>query len=405
MNLLYTGYDLTNSKRIEYTPSILFQTTFNQKNALQCSEIEIKSDNIFHNFKINHKTIDLDIRRNDIFKTTKTISKIEKKESDLLQNIDEKDSQHLSRLMGVESRMEIHSFNPEILVQKLQGVPEKNYKLKTMQQSVKNDSIEVETDEKDEYELFNQFMNRTDERYYQDAEDYRNMNLLTKSSKKVMTDDIEQDEKSIRIEKNINDYIDPYDPLSQESITVLKNLRKTYKRDYDYALDLLLKYQEKDRIKVNDIVFSSYNDILRNNGREEIDEMNDRLPEFLRNFVKNMMTREKKKDQDAIIFPREKKNDETQRQYELRIKNLDRAKERRKSIKDQGVEFNSLMEKHLNERLDKIKVDEKIYSQSKTKKIKEIDLSDPILMEKHLNELKKLNEKQHDQSKNTKIKE
>ena len=63
------------------------------------------------------------------------------------------------------------------------------------------------------------------------------------------------------------------------------------------------------------------------------------------------------------------------------------------------------MEKHLNERLDKIKVDEKIYSQSKTKKIKEIDLSDPILMQKHLNELKKLNETQHDQSKNTKIKE
>ena len=77
MNLLYTGYDLTNSKRIEYTLSTLFKNMFNQKNALQCSKFEIKSDNIFHNFKINNKKIDFDIRRDDIFKTTKTISNIE----------------------------------------------------------------------------------------------------------------------------------------------------------------------------------------------------------------------------------------------------------------------------------------------------------------------------------------
>ena len=165
-----------------------------------------------------------------------------------------------------------------------------------MQQNVKNESIEELIDESDEYELFNQFISKTDERYYQDAEeeDVRNMNLLTKPSKKIMTDDIEQDGKSNRMKQNINDYIDPYDPQSQESITVFKNLRKTYTRDYDNALEILLKHQEKDRIKVNDIVFSLYNEILRKNGREEIDEFNERLPEFLKSFVKNMMTREKK---------------------------------------------------------------------------------------------------------------
>ena len=277
------------------------------------------------------------------------ISKIEKKESDILKNIDEKGSQHLSRMMGVESKMNIHSFNPEILIQRMQGLPEKNYKLKSMQQNVKNESIEENIDELDENELFYEFANKTDERYYQHEEDIRNMNLLTKSSKKVITGDIEEDEHLIRIKKNINDYIDPYDEMSKESLTNFKNLRKTYMRDYDYALDILLKNQDKDRIKVNDIVFSSYNEILRKNGREEIDEENTRLPEFLQNFVKNMMTRGKQKDQDfkdslntaAIsLFNqlRDKKPDESQRQYEMRIENLDKPKERKKSMQDKDIE-------------------------------------------------------------------
>ena len=137
--------------------------------------------------------------------------------------------------------------------------------------------------------------------------------------------------------------------MSKESIINFKNLRKTYTRNYDYALDILLKNQDKDRIKVNHIVFSTYSEILRKNGREEIDEENTRLPEFLKYFVKNMMTREKQKDQDfkdslnkaAIsLFQnlRDKKPDESQRQYEMRIKNLDKAKERKKSIQDKDIE-------------------------------------------------------------------
>lgn len=49
MNLLYTGYDLTKSERIEYTPSTFFQNMSNQhqKNALRCSGFDIKSDNGF----------------------------------------------------------------------------------------------------------------------------------------------------------------------------------------------------------------------------------------------------------------------------------------------------------------------------------------------------------------------
>ena len=104
--------------------------------------------------------------------------------------------------------------------------------------------------------------------------------------------------------------------------------------------------QDKARIKVNDIVFEKYNEILRKNGREEIDKKNDLLPEFLQNFVKNMITREKKQDPSVILSSRDKRIDETQRQYEMRIKNLDRAKERRKNMKEQNVEFNSLMERH-----------------------------------------------------------
>lgn len=140
-------------------------------------------------------------------------------------------------------------------------------------------------------------------------------------------------------------------------------MKKSYKRDYDNALNILLKYQEEDEIYVSDNVFSLYNDILRRNGKPEIDELNDRLPEFLKNFVKNITMKDKRKDRDDILIPKNKKTDETQRQYEMRIKNLDKAKLRRKSIKDQGIEFNSLMEKHLNERLDKITIDEKAYDQ------------------------------------------
>ena len=43
-----------------------------------------------------------------MFKTTNIISKIEKKGTDLLKGIDEKGSQHLTRMMGVEFKMNIH---------------------------------------------------------------------------------------------------------------------------------------------------------------------------------------------------------------------------------------------------------------------------------------------------------
>ena len=85
-----------------------------------------------------------------------------------------------------------------------------------------------------------------------------------------------------------------------------------------------------------------------------------------------MITREKKQDPSVILSSRDKRIDETQRHYEMRIKNLDRAKERRKSMKEQNVEFNSLMERHLHERLDKIQDNEKKTKiQSNDKRIKE----------------------------------
>ena len=358
MNLLHTGYDLSKIKKIEYVPSKLFQNQFNDKNLLQCNILKIKTENVFSGFNLDNK-VNLNISHNDMFKTTNMISKIEKKETDLLKGIDEKGSQSLSKMLGVESKMNIHTYNPEILIQKLKGVSEQNYKLKTMQQSVKNESIEESIEEEEEYDAYeplNQFISKTDERYYRDAsdEDERNFNLLTKSSKKVQTGDIEEYEKSTEMKQNINDYIDPYDDLSKESITNFKNLKKGYSRDYDLALDILLKNQDKDRIQVNDVVFEKYNEILRKNGRKEIDKKNDLLPEFLQNFVKNMITREKMQDPSIIISSRNKRSDESNRQYEMRIKNLDKAKERRKSMKEQNVEFNSLMEKHLHERLDKI---------------------------------------------------
>ena len=131
MNLLHTGYDLSKIKKIEYVPSKLFQNQFNDKNLLQCNILKIKTENVFSGFNLDNK-VNLNISHNDMFKTTNMISKIEKKETDLLKGIDEKGSQSLSKMLGVESKMNIHTYNPEILIQKLKGVSEqlKNFKYK-----------------------------------------------------------------------------------------------------------------------------------------------------------------------------------------------------------------------------------------------------------------------------------
>ena len=92
--------------------------------------------------------------------------------------------------------MNIHTYNPEILIQRLEGVSEEGYKLKTMQENI--DKIEEEKEE----EIFNilkpieEFMDETEERYHKyesvDSEDERNFTLLTKPSKKIHTEDIEE---------------------------------------------------------------------------------------------------------------------------------------------------------------------------------------------------------------------
>ena len=194
MNVLYTGYDIQNSNRIENVQSRLFKIFFNDMTGLYCEDLVIQRENLFSNFIGRNVNFNRD--EPDIFSTTGMISRINNKQPDLLKEIDEKGSQHLSRMLGVESRMNIHTYNPEILIQKLEGVSEQGYRLKTMQENI--DKI----DEEKEEEVYNilkpiqQFMDETEERYYKDesadSDDERNLNLLTKPSKKIHTEDIEE---------------------------------------------------------------------------------------------------------------------------------------------------------------------------------------------------------------------
>ena len=197
MNVLYTGYDIQNSNRIENVQSRLFKNFNKDTTGLYCEDLVIQRENLFSNFIGRNVNFNRD--EPDIFSTTGMISIINNKQTDLLKGIDEQGSQHLSRMLGVESRMNIHTYNPEILIQKLEGVSEEGYKLKTMQENI--DKIEEEKEE----EVFNilkpiqEFMNETEERYYKDesvdSDDERNLNLLTKPSKKIRTEDIEEIEK------------------------------------------------------------------------------------------------------------------------------------------------------------------------------------------------------------------
>ena len=194
MNVLYTGYDMQNANRIENVRSRLFKNFNKDATGLYCGDLVIQRENLFSNFVGRNVTFNRD--NPDIFSTTGMISIINNKQTDLLKGIDEQGSQHLSRMLGLESRMNIHTYNPEILIQKLEGVSEDGYRLKTMQENI--DKIEEEKEE----EVFNilkpieAFMDETEKRYYQyesaDLEDERNFNLLTKPSKKIHTEDIEE---------------------------------------------------------------------------------------------------------------------------------------------------------------------------------------------------------------------
>ena len=195
MNVLYTGYDIQNANRIENVRSRLFKNFNKDAKGLYCEEFEIQRENLFSDF-VGHNVI-FNRDNPDIFATTgRMLSMINNTQPDLLKGIDEQGSQHLSRMLGVESRMNIHTYNPEILIQKLEGVSEEGYKLKTMQENI--DKIEEEKEE----EIFNilkpieEFMDKTEERYYNDesadSDDERNFNLLTRPSKKIYTEDIEE---------------------------------------------------------------------------------------------------------------------------------------------------------------------------------------------------------------------
>ena len=194
MNVLYTGYDIQNANRIENIRSRIFKNFNKDAKGLYCEEFEIQRENLFSDF-VGHNVI-FNRDNPDIFATTGMLSMIKKTQPDLLKGIDEQGSQHLSRMIGVESKMNIHTYNPEILIQRLEGVSEEGYKLKTMQENI--DKIEEEKEE----EIFNilkpieEFMDKTEERYYNDesadSDDERNFNLLTKASKKIYTEDIEE---------------------------------------------------------------------------------------------------------------------------------------------------------------------------------------------------------------------
>ena len=370
MNILYTGYDIQNSKRIDYVPSKIFKNLVNDINVLQCDKLIIEREIFFSDFKIG-RNIHFNRDSPDMFTTTDMISKIHNKKTNLLKEIDEKGSQHLSRMLGVESKIDIHTYNPEILIQKLEGVSEEGYRLKTRQENV--DKIDEDEEEEEEEEVYNilkpiqEFMDETEERYYEyESEDERNLNLLTKPSKRIQTSDIEN-EKSVKKQANINDFIDPHNDLSIESITRFKNLKKEYSTEYDLALEILLENQDNARLEVNNIVFEKYNEILKKNGKTEIDKQIDHLPEFILTFVKKMV--EKTNDMNETILPRDKRADESVKQHEIRIKKLDKAKDNRKKMKDQNVELTSMMKRHLNERLVKVKENEKTNNKSNDKRI------------------------------------
>ena len=195
MNVLYTGYDIQNANRIENVRSRIFKNFNKDAKGLYCGELVIQRENLFSDFFVGHN-VTFNRDNPDMFATTGMLSMIKKTQPDLLKEIDERGSQHLSRMLGVESKMNIHTYNPEILIQKLEGVSEEGYKLKTMQENI--DKIEEEKEE----EIFNilkpieEFMDKTEERYYTDesadSDDERNFNLLTKPSKKIHTEDIEE---------------------------------------------------------------------------------------------------------------------------------------------------------------------------------------------------------------------
>ena len=126
---------------------------------------------------------------------------------------------------------------------------------------------------------------------------------------------------------------------------------------------------------MNDTVLSLYNDLLRKNRKQEIDELTDKLTEFLSTFVKNITTKKIERDRDELKGPRNKRENETQRQYETRIKNLDNAKLRRKSFNEQRSESNQMLEKHLSERLAKLQLD-KNKKKDKRSKINVIENDD-----------------------------
>ena len=139
MNILYTGYDLQNSNKIEYVPSQMFTNLVNDVNVLKCGKLRVEREDLFKDFRLGCR-MNFGLGENDMFTTTDMISKIKNEPTDLLKGIDDKGSQHLSRMIGVESSMKIHTYNPEILIQKLEGVSEQSYKLKTIQENV--DKIE-----------------------------------------------------------------------------------------------------------------------------------------------------------------------------------------------------------------------------------------------------------------------
>ena len=271
MNVLYTGYDIQNSNRIENVQSRLFKNFHKDTTGLYCEDLVIQRENLFSNFIGRNVNFNRD--EPDIFSTTGMISIINNKQTDLLKGIDEQGSQHLSRMLGVESRMNIHTYNPEILIQKLEGVSEEGYKLKTMQENI--DKIEEEKEE----EVFNilkpiqEFMNETEERYYKDesvdSDDERNLNLLTKPSKKIRTEDIEEIEKKKKNESSkvlrkepeetnlsslINNKPKNFMPHStRNQITdIINNLKESEDHDFMNRLRHVLFLTEKNNISLDE---------------------------------------------------------------------------------------------------------------------------------------------------------
>ena len=277
MNVLYTGYDLQNLNKIEYVPSQMFKNLVNDVNVLKCGKLRVEREDLFKDFRSGCR-MNFGLDAKNMFTTTDMISKIKNEPTDLLKGIDDKGSQHLSRMIGVESSMKIHTYNPEILIQKLEGVSEQSYKLKTIQENV--DKLDEEEEEEEVYNIMKpieEFMNGTEERYYQDesadSDDERNFNLLTKPSKKIRTEDIKQNNESSQVLKK-GDRKDPDETNLASLIPKKPNMPHSMRSQITDIIDKMKESEDPEFMnRLRHVLFLTENHNISFDERNEINKL------------------------------------------------------------------------------------------------------------------------------------